>query len=243
MMSIFGKIKLALFSSGFILTSYDVYAMQEGDEERLPKGLPVIEASRDASSSSQSFSMRQDTLMNELLQRIATLNKNVGEDTLNDSEEVIASPLSSLPALEKGHISKKDLEDISARLSPLCALLNMLESKIQTKDKKKRGSTRLEEKRGTTEISIPNTNVTMESTSDYEENFPRRLRDINKRLRVVTSMNCKKSPFSEEEKQAFPQLLQSLDDVVKIYKRSYPDFQLVPEDKQREHMKRRRVFN
>lgn len=244
MMSIFRKIKLALFSSGFILASYNASAMTE-EREPLPRGLPItgqplFEVFNDpALSSSPSPSIHQDVL-NELSMRLA-LKGSEGEsaipsssvpstDTLNDSEEGMAS--SSLPEVSSFHKGK--LEDIAGRLSPIgSALKNFLGSPptspqtkresvgSSTSPREKRKSTKGRGRKNTLEISSPSpNNMTSTSIENYQEELPDLLREFSEKFKVVDYMSL--SP--RERQEQFYQLLSSFKDVEEIYKEINPEY-------------------
>lgn len=216
-MSIFRKIKLALFSSGFILASHHAYAMNEEEKEMLPKGLPVEEPlPADFNEPASSSSPLPQRVVDELSARLAILN---------DSEEGVVVSSSSSPTLT-GSIRKDKLDDIAGRLATIGAALKTFLGSPPTSPQTKKGSvssstsprdkrksTKGRGRKNTLEISSPSpNNMTITSVEDYQEGLPNCLREFSERFQTVNHMN-----LSKKRKQEFYQLLSSFGDVEKIY--------------------------
>ncbi|MBX9786278.1 MAG: hypothetical protein K2Y08_02960 [Alphaproteobacteria bacterium] len=238
-MSIFRKIKLALFSSGFILASYNASAMIEVEEREkkiLPKGLPVEEP-LPADSIETALSQRVVDELSARLARLAILKSSEGDnampsssvpntDTLNNSEEGVVASSSSFPTLEISPIHKKALNDIAGRLAPIgSALKTFLASpptSPQTRRKsvnsftsprERRKSSKVRGRKDTLEISSPSSNnMTITSVEDYQEELPNCLREFSEKLQAV---NYKGLP--RDRQKEFYELLCSFGDVEKIY--------------------------
>lgn len=238
MMSIFRKIKLALFSSGFILASHNAYAMTDEEKEKLPKGLPVVKLLSGGSNElASSSSPLLQCVVDELSAHLA-LKSSEGEsampsssvpntDTLNDSEEEITTSSSSPPTLKTNSIHKDKLNDIAGRLAPVgSALKTFLESPLtspQTKrqsvssptsPREKRKSIKSRRRKNTLEISSPSpNNMTSTSVENYQEELPNCLREFSNKFKTVDYMI-----LPRERQEEFYQLLCSFRDVEKIYK-------------------------
>lgn len=236
-MSIFRKIKLALFSSGFILASYNASAMTDEESKGLPKGLrPLHRDSNEAASSSSSLLPQH--VVDELSMRLAILKDFEGEsampsssvpntNTLNDSAEEMTMSSSSSPTLKAISVPKEILDNIAGRLSPIgSALKNFLGSPptspqtkresvgSSTSPREKRKSTKGKGRKNTLEISCPSpNNMTSTSIENYQEELPDLLREFSEKFKIV---DYKSLPTRERQEQ-FYQLLSSFRDVEKIY--------------------------
>ncbi|MBX9621661.1 MAG: hypothetical protein K2X28_06520 [Alphaproteobacteria bacterium] len=236
MMSISRKIKLALFSSGFILASYNASAMTEEEKEVLPKGLrPLRRVCNEPASSSSSLLPQH--VVDELSMHLAILKDSEGEsampsssvpntNTLNDSAEEMTMSSSSSPTLKASSVPKEILDDIAGRLAPIgSALKTFLESSptspqtkresvgSSTSPREKRKSTKGRGRKNTLEISSPSpNNMTSTSIENYLEELPNYLHKFSERFQTVDYENLLKDRQIE-----FYQLLASFKDVENLY--------------------------
>lgn len=233
MMSISRKIKLALFSSGFILASYNASAMTEEEKEVLPKGLRPLR--RVSNEPTLPFSPLPQHVVDELSAHLA---KKGGEgesvmpsssvlntDTLNDSEEGMASS-SSPPTLKASSIPKEILDDIAGRLSPIgSALKNFLGSPptspqtkresvgSSTSPRERRKSSKNRGRKDTLEISSPSSNnIPTTSVENYQEELPNYLHEFSEKFQMVDYEN-----LLRDRQVEFYQLLASFKDVENLY--------------------------
>lgn len=236
MMSIFRKIKLALFSSGFILASYNASAMTDEESKGLPKGLrPLRRDSNEPASSSSSLLPQH--VVDELSMRLAILKDFEGEsampsssvpntNTLNDSAEEMTMSSSSSPTLKASSVPKEILDDIAGRLAPIgSALRTFLESSpsspqtkresvgSSTSPREKRKSTKGRGRKNTLEISSPSSNnMPTTSVENYQEELPNYLHEFSEKFQTVDYEN-----LLRDRQLEFYQLLASFKDVENLY--------------------------
>jgi hypothetical protein len=247
-MSIFRKIKLALFSSGFILASYNASAMtEEGEKGQLPKGLPVIEPlhgdSNELTSSSSPLPQHVVDELSARLARVTILNGSKGESSspllnvsaLNESEEGMTTSSSSPPPLKTSSIRKDALDDIAGRLSPIGSALKTflapspttpstsLPTSPQTKRKSVSSSTSPREKRKSSKVrGRKNTPEISSPPPNSTKNTS--IEDYQEELPNFLREFSDKfkavdyMSLSREEQERFYQLLCSFRDVEQIYK-------------------------
>ncbi|MBY0501215.1 MAG: hypothetical protein K2P93_04350 [Alphaproteobacteria bacterium] len=192
----FRKIKLALFSSGFILSSYNVYAMMNGSEERID----------------------HETTGNHIA----------------PSAEFLEDP--ALPSSSQALKERKEvLEDVSARLGPIGALLPTFENPSSSPRKKER-HIGIRGERDIFEISSPSSSMETKSVQDFEKELPDRLREFSDRFNRVN-----REKLTKKQNKDFQQLLSSFRDVEKSYRNFNPDYQSIPEEMQRRFYVKRRA--
>lgn len=129
-MSILREIKIALFFSGAILSSYDVYAMPGNSEEEARVAEPGCSKLVSSSSPPALMSLPKD-VFEELSQHLRILNLNATAGGKPESS-------SSSAVIEENSIPKKVLDNISACLSPIGSLLHHFENPEKNIAKRKK---------------------------------------------------------------------------------------------------------
>ncbi|MBY0293023.1 MAG: hypothetical protein K2W92_07040 [Alphaproteobacteria bacterium] len=160
-------------------------------------------------------------------------------DALFEDEKTTVGASSSgagdLETQKTTSIPKEVLDDISAKLGPIGALLKEFENPRSSKKiivSKHRNSKILEQ---SIEISSPSTTMETKTPQDFERDLPVLLHEFAERLSAV----CQNMP--KGKLKDFRQLFSSFRDVEEIYQKYNPDYQTVPEEKQRRHHVKRRA--
>lgn len=214
MMSILKKIKLALLASTVMLSPQSAFAMPSGSDDL------------EESTTSRSHPNPPGALFKD------------GEAIVLASSSGVADPETQKTTV----IPKRVLDDISAKLSPIGAIIKTFEPpeispqspQSPRKKEKPKGEMGV---RDSFEISSPSTTMETKTPQNFEESLPALLLKFSERFQKLRNGSVK-------DKLAFRELYKSFTDVVKIYQNYHPDFQIVPDGMQRRHhIKRRHTMN
>lgn len=142
---------------------------------------------------------------------------------------------SSSQELKKNSIPKNVLENISARLGPIGALLPTFEH-LDVSPRKKERHIGVRGERDILEISNPSSNMEMKSVQEFEKELPNRLREFSDRFNAIY-----RKKLTKKQGRDFQQLFLSFRDIEEIYQNYNPDYQSIPEERQRRFFVKRRA--